>query len=431
MQTAVETINTYSRKLKVEISADELASIEQKVVKSFQKRAEIPGFRPGKAPLNIIRQRHRELIKQELVEEALRKFYGEALDKTNLNPIAQGKITDFHFENIQNGMQFEIEVEVEPEIELKKYKGLRVDQEVIEVTNEMVENAMQQLQEQFATVKEVKEAKENHYIYFDAQELDKGDVPVIGHKYENLHVQLGSGKFDPEMEKQLIGIKKGDKRIVRKESQSSEPQKKEETGLNSLEIHVKKIEEKEFPEINDDFIKNLNDDRLENLQDLKVHLKENIRIDLAQRRENIFRDRLIDELLKENPSEVPPSMVENYLDSMIRDIKSQSKNESIDENSIRKEYRASAIHSIRWFFLKKKIIEEENLTVSDEEALKLINESNIEAKTKQKLISDQHYLKHLKEDLIERKVIDILKNNAEIIEVYPYNNSKNKKITKS
>ncbi len=431
MQTAVETINTYSRKLKVEISADELESIEQKVVKSFQRRAEIPGFRPGKAPLNIIRQRHRELIKQELVEEALRKFYGEALDKTNLNPIAQGKITDFHFENIQNGMQFEIEVEVEPEIELKKYKGLRVDQEVIEVTNEMVENAMQQLQEQFATVKEVKEAKENHYIYFDAQELDKGDVPVIGHKYENLHVQLGSGKFDPEIEKQLIGIKKGDKRIVRKESQSSEPQKKEETGLNSLEIHVKKIEEKEFPEINNDFIKNLNDDRLENLQDLKVHLKENIRIDLAQRRENIFRDRLIDELLKENPSEVPPSMVENYLDSMIQDIKSQSKNKSIDENSIRKEYRASAIHNIRWFFLKKKIIEEENLTVSDEEALKLINESNIEEKTKQKLISDQHYLKHLKEDLLERKVIDILKNNAEIIELYPYNNSKNKKITKS
>lgn len=431
MQTTVETINTYSRKLKVEISADELASIEQKVVKSFQKRAEIPGFRPGKAPLNIIRQHHRELIKQELVEEALRKFYGEALNKTNLNPIAQGKITDFNFENIQDGMQFEIEVEVEPEIELKKYKGLRVDQEVIEVTNEMVENAMQQLQEQFATVKEVKEAKENHYIYFDAQELDKGDVPIIGHKYENLHVQLGSGKFDPEIEKQLIGIKKGDKRIVRKESQSSEPQKKEEAGLNSLEIHVKKIEEKEFPEINDDFIKNLNDDRLENLQDLKDRLKENIRIDLDQRRENIFRDRLIDELLKENPSEVPPSMVENYLDSMIQDIQSRSKNEPIDENSIRNEYRASAIHNIRWYFLKKKIIEKENLTVSDEEALKLINESNIEEKTKRKLLLDQHYLKHLKEDLIERKVIDIIKNNAEIIEVYPYNKSKNKKITKS
>jgi trigger factor len=423
MQTVVENINSYSKKLKVDISSQELTPLEQQILRNYQRRSEIPGFRPGKAPLNIVKKRHGDLIQQELIEEALRMFYRKALEEAKIIPVAEGKITNLTFADIQSGMQIEIEVEVEPEIELKKYKGLKVEKDIVEVTDEMVGSALEQLRERYATIKEVDQAEQGHYVYFNAQELDSGDVPLVGKKYENLQANLGKGEFDQDIEIQLNGVRKGEKRIVRKEIPADPTDKKSQPQVTSLEIHVIKIEEKEFPELNDDFVKNLDDENIADLKQLKERIYKNIELDIANRSEQIFQQRLIDELLKENPFEVPPTMVENYLQEMIKDIEKQSKEKSIDEESLRKEYRASAIHNLRWHFLKKKLIQSEKISVSDEEALSMIENSGLDEKVKKQAKNDQHYLGHLKEDLLERKTIEILKNNAEITEIFPMKQS--------
>ena len=420
MQTAVETINSYSKKLKVEIDSSDLNPIQQKIIKSYQKKAKIPGFRPGKAPLNMVQKRYKDEIQQSVVEEALQKFYGLALEKANVNPVAQGKITDFHFHDVASGMQMEIEVEVEPEIELKNYKGLKVEKDVVEVTDDMVDESLERMREQFATVREVNEAQKDHFLHFTAQELDNTGVPILGHKYENLQVQIGSGKFDPEIEDQLIGIRKDEKRVVKKEMPPAPDDKQQKPQVNNLQIQAIKIEEKEFPELNDDFVKNLNEENLNTLEELRQRIRENLKHELEHRSEHTLEHRLIDELLRENPSEVPPTMVDNYLDEMVKDIKHQSKKQKIDEESIRKEYRAAAIHNLRWYFLKKKIIEAENITVSDEEARKIIEDSPLDDKAKKQALKDEHYLYHLKEDLAERKLLDLLREHAEITEVFPF-----------
>ncbi len=419
MQTVVETINSYAKKLMVDITPEDLLPLEQKVLRNYQKRSEIPGFRPGKAPLNIIKKRHHDLIQQDLIEEALRKFYGKALDEAKVTPVSEGKITNLTFQDIQSGMQLEIEIEVEPEIEVKKYKGLKVEKDIIEVTDEMIKDALAQLQEQYATVKEVDQAQNGHYLHFTAQELDSGDVPLVGKKYENLHVNLGKGEFDPDIETQLEGIKKGEKRIVRKEIPADPSNRESKPQRTALEIHVTKIEEKKFPELNDEFVKNLDDEKIENLAELEDRIRNNMEIDISNRSEQVFQNRLIDQLLKENPFEVPPTMVDNYLQEMIKDIQKQSKDKSVDQETLRKEYRASAIHNIRWHFLKKKLIEQEKISVSDEEIQKLIDDSGLDEKIKKQAKNDQHYLGHLKEDLVERKLIELLKNHAEMTEVYP------------
>jgi trigger factor len=419
MQTSIQNLNSYSKKIEVEVSAEELVPIEQKIIKNYQKSANIPGFRPGKAPLNIVRQRHQQMIQQDLIEETLRYFYIKAIEEADIKPVAEGKITDIKLEDLKNGLQFDIEVEVEPELELQKYKGLKVEKDIVEVTDDMIENALGGLQEQYATVKEVNEAKIGNYLYFNAQELDTGDVPVIGKKYENLELVLGEGKFDPEIEGQLEGIKRGEKRIVRKQMIDPSQTKDKDKKTSSLEIHIKKIEEKDFPDLNDDFVKNLNDENLESVEQLRDRIQQNMKIDLGNRTENQLRNRLIDELLKENTFDVPPSMIEHYLQEMIKDIARQSKTETIDEETVRKEYRASAIHNIRWYFLKRKLVEIENISVTDEEINKIIDESGLDDKVKNQAKKDKHYLGHLRDDLMESKVIEVLKNHAEIVEVYP------------
>lgn len=419
MQTSVETVNSYLKKLTVEISPEELAPIEKKQLRQYQRKADIPGFRRGHAPLTIIRKQYGSLIQQDIIEEVLRQYYSKALEETDLDPVSQGKITDLKFEDAASGMTFVIEVEVAPEFELKKYKGLKVEKEVVEVTDEMVEEALQNMREQYATVKEVEEAAEGHFLHFEVQELDSGNMPVIGHKYENLQVQLGSGKFDPEIEKQLIGIKKGEKRIVRSETPPPPGSESSEPIVTALEVHALKIEEKEFPELNDDFVKNLNDEHLDTLEQLRERLRQNMELDLRNRVEQTFKNRLIDELLKENPFDVPPGMVDSYLDGLIEDFKKQAQGQPIDEEAIRKQYRVNGIHNIRWHFLKKKIVEAENLTVSEEEIREYLDKMNLEEKMKELFLSDERYQGQLKEDLLENKVLDLLKENAEVVEVFP------------
>ena len=418
MQTVVETLNSFTRKLKLEISREDLLPLQDKLFKNYQRQTAIPGFRPGKAPINIVRQRYKDQMKQDLIEEALREFYGKALDETKINPVSEGRMTSFTFNDIDQGMQFEFELEVEPEIELQKFKGLKVEKDLVEISDQMVNDALERLREQYATVKEVEEAKTGHYLHFDAQELDKGDFPIVGHKYENLQVKLGSGKFDSEIERQLEGIKLGDKRIVRKDLPPANPKDKQ-PQRSSLEIQVKKIEEREFPELNDDFVKNLNDESLVTLPQLRSRIQENMQLDFQYRSEENLQSRLIDELLKENPFEVPPGMVENYLNQMIKNIRKQSKDKEIDEEAIRQEYRASAIHNLRWYFLKKKLINTENISITDDELRQLIDQSKLEEKEKKRIRSDQHYLEHLREDLLEKRVIDLLKQHAEVTEIYP------------
>lgn len=422
MQTVVENLNSYAKKLKVDISSQELIPLEQQVLRNYQRRSEIPGFRPGKAPLNIVKKRHSDLIQQDLIEEALRKFYQKALEEAKIVPVSEGKITNLTFTDIQSGLQLEIEVEVEPEIEIKKYEGLKVEKDIVEVTDNMVDNALEQLREQYATVKEIEKAEKGHYVYFNAQELDSGDVPLVGKKYENLQANLGKGEFDPDIELQLEGIQKGERRIVRKEIPADPANKESQPQVTSLEIEVTKIEEKEFPELNDDFVKNLNDENIENMSQLRERIHKDIELDIANRTEHTFQQRLIDELLKENPFEVPPTMVENYLQEMIKDIEKQSKDQNIDEESLRKEYRISAIHNLRWHFLKKKLVQSENFTVSDEEVISMIDSSGLDEKVKKQAKNDQHYLGHLKEDLLERKIIEFLRSKADITEMFPMRN---------
>ena len=176
METTIQDLNSYSKKIEVDVPAEELTPIEQRVIKTYQKSSKIPGFRPGKAPLNIVRQRHQQLIRQDVLEEALREFYIKALQESDLKPVSEGKITDLKFEKPESGLKFEIEIEVEPEIELKNHKGLKVEKEIVNVTDKMIEDVLNRLQEQYATVEEVDKAEQGDYVHFDAQELDKGDI---------------------------------------------------------------------------------------------------------------------------------------------------------------------------------------------------------------------------------------------------------------
>jgi trigger factor len=428
MQVEVNDVNSYTKKITVKIDPSELKEVENQAVNKIKKNTSIPGFRKGRVPVGLIKQRFGENIKMEVMENAISQFYGKALDQTKINPINQGKIDNLQFDKIEDGMEFEIEIEVEPEIELKKYKGLKVEKEVSVVTESMKEKVINNLREQFATVKELEESKEGDFITFDAQLLGDGDMPVIGRKFEDIYIKIGSGEFDKEFEKELVGLNKDQEKIIRK---TNEPKsKKEKPQIESYKISVKSIQEKNLPPLDNDFIQNLQDDSIKTLDQLKERIDINLKTDVEKRSKEQFVSRLIDELLKENPFDAPDSMVEHYLEHLVEDIKNQSKGQGgqeVDEEGVRKNYRAYAIHNIRWHLIKKKIIELEKIEVDQKEINDFIDKMNFEEKQKKELKANPQFKHRIREDLLEQKVINLLESNADIVEIYPQEKTESKK----
>ncbi len=419
MQINVTKTGSLVRKIRVQIEPDELAAIEAKVVRELQKQAEVPGFRKGKVPANIVRKRYAETIRQEVTEKAIANTYYQAIEQSKLDVATEGKLSDLQFQSIDQGLEYEVEVEVMPEVELKKYKGLRVEKEKVQVTDQMVEEMLKRLQDQYATIREAEEVKEGYFVTFDVQELGEGDVPVIGRKHEGLRIQVGAGEFDPEFEKQLLGARVGEQRIVRREVPPPPEAPQDKPTIESYQVTITKIEEKELPELNDDFVRNLPDDKVNTLEDLKAAIREDLTRALNDEVNRKLRERLINEALKENPFDVPEGMVEHYLHHVIEDIKKQYPNEKIDEAFIRQQFRAQAINNIRWFMLKKKIAEVEHIDVSMDELQQVIDSMPASNEEKEKAKTNSRVLERLRDDLIEQKVLNLLESNAEIVEIEP------------
>jgi trigger factor len=418
MRFEVEKMDSVRRKIVVNVEPEELKNIEKTVLRKHQKSVSIPGFRKGHAPAGLLKRSFGEAIKADVMESAISQYYENLLSQLDFKPISRGEVIHIQFDNVETGLEFHVELEAEPEIELKKYKGLKVEKEIPMVTDEMVEKALAELQESFATTKTVEKSREGHFISFDAQQLGDGDVPMIGQKFEDITVKIGSGEFDPELEKQLIGLETNQEKIIRKIVPPPTDAKDDMPDTEGFKITVKSIEERELPHLDDELAKNLQDDNIETLDQLKDVLRKNIQTNLEQRSLQQFQSRLIDELLKENPFDVPPSMIKHYLEHVVDDLKARYPKEKIDEKLIRERYRADAIHNIRWLLLKDKIEKNENIDVSQEDISRKIDESNYSEEEKKKMKKDARFKSMLKDNMREEKVLKLLEENAEVTEVF-------------
>lgn len=420
MQYEVQRVNDIKRVLRVKVSPEELTTIENDIINDLKKHVALPGFRKGRAPVGMLRKSYKDVIQKEVIEKAISKYYTEALDKADLSPIGQGQISNLAFTDAKTEMEFDIEIEVQPEIELKKYKGLHAEQEAPVVTDAMLNDTLHHFQEHYATVQSVDKAEKGHIINVTLQELGEGGLPIVGRKFEDITIELGAGNFDPELEEQLIGIREDQERIIRKQIEG-QPDQETPSALKiiSYKVTVNSIEKRTLPPLDDEFVKNLEDENIETLEQFKEDLRKKLQQRVEERSETQLRNRLIDELLKENPFDVPEAMVNNYLDYIVRDMRRQYPKEKIDEEEIRHQYRVDAIHAIRWHLLMEKIIEVENIRMGDEEVFQKIDAMPYTEEQKEQLKADQSIINSLRRQLLEDKVIDFLKTHAEIQFVQP------------
>ncbi|MEZ4762793.1 MAG: hypothetical protein R3C26_06190 [Calditrichia bacterium] len=242
-------------------------------------------------------------------------------------------------------------------------------------------------------------------------------MPIVGRKYDDVKVKLGSGQFDEDMEKQMIGLTENEERIIRRKT---EPKEGETDGkTESYKVTATAVEEQELPAIDDELAKNLGEENINTLDELKKYLNEQMEHRMTHHAEQHLTQHLIDELLKENPFDVPEAMVDNYINYVIEDLKRQNPKAKIDTEIVRQNHRVEGIHAIRWHLLKDKIRQVENIEVSDEEAFERVDKAGFSPEDVEMLKSNPEFLRRIKDDMIDDKVIKFLKENAKITEVDP------------
>ena len=410
MDYSVNDVQAWLQEIKFNIPADEIQEKVNGKIRELRKEISIPGFRKGKVPVDIIRMRFGKMVLEDILEDAINDTFKEIVTKDNLQIIGPPEIQDQKWDE-NNGLDVRLEVQVEPDIELNNYKGLQVTKEIHKIADDEIETTIERLRKENAVVEDIDgEAQLGDFVKADFQEVDAGGVPILGHKDDDVEIELGSSAYGQDFDNQLVGIKKGEERKVE--------QKAKDGASKYYSVRVKDITRHKLPELNDEFAKDLGD--YESLEDLRQKVREYLEHDFEKQSRKNLVEGLIDALIAENPFEVPPLMIENALEGYIEDIKKQIKTD-FDVESFSESQRPYVIRSIKWYLIKKKLVDLEDLKVSDGDVdaylEKLAEETGQSIKKLKAKYSLKNRREKLKDSLQEEKIVDFLLKNSEIEEV--------------
>ena len=415
MKIDLKKINEYTREIKIELGWDELKSDFDISVKKFGKKIKMPGFRPGKTPKERLLKQFKPNIEAQFMEDNFQKYYLKAINKENILPVNKAEISDVHF-HMNEPFLFKAKFEVEPEIILPdlKNKSLKVQKIKYIHDKKDIDDAIHQLRKTNATMKTIEGgAEEGDYLICDLQKLDDSGIPIIGKKFEKQYLRVGNGSFTDDQKDKLIGLKKNDKTRLRLPINNG-------NSDAQYEITIKNIERELLPDLDKTFIKSINSD-LESIEELTMDIEKKIKENFQDRSKTTYERELSDSLIELVKPSFAPSMVENYMDNLVEDVKKQNNGEPLDEDKVREHYKSVAERNIKWYSIRKKIIQSQNIKPSKEdidlEINKLVETSPNSEGNIRKFYKKPSNIKRIEDDLIERKIIGYLEKFAEIKEV--------------
>jgi trigger factor len=410
--TEIKKISNCRKELNIVMAKADLEPIREKELQKMRKSVQFPGFRKGKAPLSMIKKSYAQHVEAYTMESAVQEALEKAVVENEIKVVGMpdAKKVDF---NDNGDLTMTIEVDTHPEVELKKYKGFKFIRDKYVIKDSFVEENINRILKQHATKSEVEDKVESgNIVLIDMQELDESGAPLVGKKYNDISISIGEGRFDPELEKQLIGLEKGKTTKVAKEYPKDYVQKEMAGKKEHFEITVKKIEVEHLPELNEEFIQKINPN-IKTVEEFREFVKQNIENDYKRESENRFSQELSQKMIEENPLDVPDALIENYLDNLVRDVK--RRDPKADERSLRDYYRNDAVTNLKWHYIKEQVAKDEQIKSDDKDVEEFLEK--IENEEIRKLYKENaSALEEVKHSIKDKKVYDFLVENSKINE---------------
>jgi trigger factor len=401
----------WKRVLEIEVSTDEVTSAFERRLSDYRKKLKLPGFRPGKVPPQLVKARYGEAIRAEAIEELIQTSYEEACREKAITPVSQGKLSDMKAE-ADSPLTFTIETEVEPEIEITNYHKLKIRPSPNKIRPADVNRVVQQLRERNSTFTEVERpAAKGDFVMLEYERvvIDGTERPDISSP--QYPVEVGTSTFKG-FDKAITGLHPGEATEATVSFPKDYPDQEIAGKMGAFTIKVVKNQERTVPKIDEEFLKKLGEFKDED------ELRERIRKDLEeqehQRAKNEAASKAIETLIKNNPFDIPPSMVERYIDRLYEEAQQRASadQEPPSRDEIDKRYREMGINAMKRHRIVDYIAKKENIKATqaevDEQIRSVARQYNQPFDVLKDAFRRNGTTNRIREDIREQKTLDFL-----------------------
>ncbi len=393
----------------------------EKIAREYARNAKVPGFRPGKVPLNIIRQRYGSELLQEATQKIVERSWKDAVAEHNLHPLASPPMKDMDSKP-GSPLKFTVSFEVLPELEVKDYKGVAVTLPQSEIGDETVNQKIEALREKHAQFVPVDggEASDGHYLTLRVDgEFEDNSKPVHD---EDVTLILGHPQTNVDFTTNLRGARTGDTREFEANYPADYHQKRFAGKKVRYAVAVKEIKEKQLAELNDEFAKDIGFDSLDALQ---TKVRDDLVTQAKQDAEKKAREALLDSIVERQTVEVPECLVQDELEARTYRVANalayqgiDINNSSFDWKKIFEAERPRAEQSVRRSIFLNAIARQEGIEVTNEEMESELQKhaegTNKSAAALRAQLEKDGRIQNLEQHLRENKALDFIYRNANI-----------------
>jgi trigger factor len=416
-----------SVRLTLTVAKDDLRAQYDEILGNYAKTVQIPGFRKGKAPRNVLARKFGEALDREVLGTVIEKALEQVFEDESLSreerplPYSRPELQDDPKLDLENDLNFSVVYDVLPKLTVDRWKGLEVEAPEAEISEDDISRELEAVRERNAIVLDRDEgaaAEKGDVVTVDYCELDEGGTPIPNTERQDFVFTLGSGynvyKFDDE----VLGMKKDETREFLKTYAPEEGDSSLAGRAVKLRVRLSGLKERRLPELDDDLAQDV-DEKYQTLEDLKNSIRKNLQENLERRLREIRISNILEKILADTPVDVPESMIRIELESRWRGL-ARRLNTPVEElirsmgnsaeklEGIQDSWRPAAVKALQSRLIVETLIENLKLDAGEEELDGEIEKIAAGNEDVRKYYQEEQARLYLKEEIKERKLFDIL-----------------------
>lgn len=431
MNTELIEISPTNKEIRIEVQPDEVRSVYDSVSRKYASKAQVPGFRKGMAPIDVIRMRYKEEIKSDVLQELIPPKVNEAIQEHQLNPLAEPHLHLHEPDNINvNGSQsigFSIHVQVMPEIPAPKYKGLEAVRRVRPTRDDEIENIIEEQRQEQSTLVPIegRKSKVGDTVIVDLKGTFQDDPNADPIEVDDLEVQLGDEVIEKSFTDNLIGVETDDE----KEFEVEYPKESSSSALAGRNVKyrakVKTVGFVELPDLDDDWVASLGEE-FKTLNELRKRLREDMEKVAKADSDSRVRNDLIAKLIEASDFEVPNALIESQAQTLLNNFAQDLAQRGVDLSKVDKSFiettydqmKGQAERDVRGAMLLEQIADMEKVEISketvDKEIETMAEYYQVSTDEVRKMLDEQGGEMMIENNLRTRAAVEILVKKAKV-----------------
>lgn len=413
--------------LTVTIEKDDVAETYQSTLKNYVKNAQIPGFRKGHVPANVLERKYGDSIKAEalgtIIDKSFEEIFKDDVDNRPL-PYSQPTMEQVPEFDITKDLVYTVKYDVFPKVEIENFSGITVKEPQSAVTDDDIAEELKGMQERNAMVIDKKDetVEKNNIVTIDYVELDDAKNEIAGTKREDFVFTVGTGENLYKVDEDILGMKKGDSKEITKEFKKDYEDSDLAGKTVKLKVTVKAVKIRDLPALDDDFAQDCNE-KYKTLQDMKDDIKKNMETSIKRKIEEIKINSLLEQLLEKNPFDIPESMLATELEGRWRMMANQfqTTTEQLEKmitasgqtkETMLNEWTGNSEKMLKSRIIVDSLMRSRNISVTPEEIeaeyAKIAEDGNMSVEEVKKHYEDPRAKEYLIDDTKEKKLFEQL-----------------------